>query len=142
MGVMGLETSSSGRWGPPQPISLPGSQREYQTVDYHKNNLRNLRKASKQNAADGDDGRRSRPMRALPPDPRTLMEANKKRYEHVQSKVSAWASTTSIPDSLDSVTQSPKKVARIFQILIDACTIFVLEIMFKRLQKYKCYLLL
>lgn len=112
MGVMGLESSSSGRWGPPQPISLPGSQ-SYQNVDFHKNNLRNLRKASKQNGADradGEDGRRSRPMRALPPDPRTLMEANKKRYEHVQSKVSAWASTTSIPDSLDSTPQSPKKV--------------------------------
>ena len=113
MGVMGLETPSSGRWGPPQPISLPGSQREYNNVDFHKNNLRNLRKASKQNGADkGIDGEgRSRPMRALPPDPRTLMEANKKRYEHVQSKVSAWASTTSIPDSLDSSPKSPKKVS-------------------------------
>ena len=113
MGIMGLESSSSGRWGPPQPISLPGSQ-SYQNVDFHKNNLRNLRKASKQNGADrieGEDGRRSRPMRALPPDPRTLMEANKKRYEHVQSKVSAWASTTSIPDSLDSTPQSPRKVS-------------------------------
>lgn len=113
---MGLEPSSSGRWGPPQPISLPGSHREYQNVDYHKNNLRNLRKQSKRNGEDKgnmdgmDDGRRSRPMRALPPDPRTLMEANKKRYEHVQSKVSAWASTTSIPDSLASTPKSPKKV--------------------------------
>ena len=132
MGVMGLETSSSGRWGPPQPISLPGSQREYQTVDYHKNNLRNLRKASKQNATDGEDGRRSRPMRALPPDPRTLIEANKKRYEHVQSKVSAWASTTSIPDSLDSVTQSPKKVAQIFRTLTNAGIIFTFRIMFTK----------
>lgn len=53
---------------------------------------------------------RTRPMRALPPDPRTLMEANKKRYDHVQSKVSAWASTTSIPDSLCSTPKSPQKV--------------------------------
>ena len=113
MGVMGLEPSSSGRWGPPQPISLPGSNREYHNVDYHKNNLRNLRKLSKKNGEGTmdsiDNNGRSRPMRALPPDPRTLMEANKKRYEHVQSKVSAWASTTSIPDSLASTPNSPKK---------------------------------
>ena len=118
---MGLEPSSTGRWGPPQPISLPGSNREYQNVDYHKNNLRNLRRQSKKNGEgtmDGmDDNRRSRPMRALPPDPRTMMEANKKRYEHVQSKVSAWASTTSIPDSLASTPKSPKKV--IFRIVTD-----------------------
>ena len=116
MGVMGIEPSSSGRWGPPQPISLPGSHREYQSVDYHKNNLRNLRKLSKRNSDDrgnmdsADDGRRNRPMRALPPDPRTLMEANKKRFEHVQSRVSAWASTSSIPDSPSSTPKSPKKV--------------------------------
>ena len=112
MGVMGFEPSSSGRWGPPQPISLPGSSREYQSVDYHKNNLRNLRKMSKENGevSVGGSRPRTRPMRALPPDPRTLMEANKKRYDHVQSKVSAWASTTSIPDSLCSTPKSPQKV--------------------------------
>ena len=112
MGVMGFEPSSSGRWGPPQPISLPGSSREYQSVDYHKNNLRNLRKMSKENGEVNVGGSRprTRPMRALPPDPRTLMEANKKRYDHVQSKVSAWASTTSIPDSLCSTPKSPQKV--------------------------------
>ena len=109
---MGFEPSSSGRWGPPQPISLPGSSREYQSVDYHKNNLRNLRKMSKENGevSVGGSRPRTRPMRALPPDPRTLMEANKKRYDHVQSKVSAWASTTSIPDSLCSTPKSPQKV--------------------------------
>ena len=115
MGLMGIEPSSSGRWGPPQPISLPGSNREYQNVDYHKNNLRNLRKHSKKNGEGTMEGaddklRRSRPMRALPPDPRPLIAANKKRYEHVQSKVSAWASTTSIPDSLASTPKSPNKV--------------------------------
>ena len=130
MGIMGLDApSSSGRWGPPQPISLPGSNREYQNVDYHKNNLRNLRRQSKKNGEgtmDGmDDNRRSRPMRALPPDPRTLMEANKKRYEHVQSKVSAWASTTSIPDSLASTPKSPKKV--IFGIIKELSILRVLN---------------
>ena len=120
MGVMGLEPSSSGRWGPPQPISLPGSHREYQNVDYHKNNLRNLRKLSKQNSndkgnmnsLDGSGTVRSRPMRALPPDPRTLIQANKKRYEHVTSKVSAWASTSSIPGSPSS---TPKEVTIFFE---------------------------
>ena len=118
MGVMGLEPSSSGRWGPPQPISLPGSNREYQSVDYHKNNLRHLRRISKINSEDrgstDNDGRRNRPMRALPPDPRTLMEVNKKKFKNIQSKVSAWVSTPSIPDSPSSTPKSPKKVRLIF----------------------------
>ena len=66
----------------------------------------------------------SDPMRALPPDPRTLMEANKKRYEHVQSKIGAWASTTSIPDSLASTPKSPKKVAFIMRKWLSTLTIF------------------
>ena len=115
---MGLETMSSGRWGPPQPISLPGSHREYQSVDYHKNNLRHLRKLSKKNSEDRttsdnmEDNRRSRPMRALPPDPRILIEANKKRFQHVTSRVSAWASTSSIPDSPSSTPKSTQKVLK------------------------------
>ena len=119
MGVMGLEPSSSGRWGPPQPISLPGSNREYQSIDYHKNNLRHLRKISKKNSEDRgsteNDERRTRPMRALPPDPRTLMEVNKKKFKNIQSKVSAWVSTPSIPDSPSSTPKSPKKVRLIFE---------------------------
>ena len=87
MGVMEIQpvAASNRTWGPP---SLPAT---FLKKDYHKSNLKHLKKLSLRNrenaavqaAAQAQEG----PVKAS-----HIIQANKKRYDHVQSRVSAWKS--------------------------------------------------
>ena len=115
MGVMELESSGgSGRWGPP---SLPASLLK-NTKDFHKNNLKHLKKLSLRNrenaaaaaaaaaAANSDADPASADVVAGPIKASHTIQTAKK-YDHVQSRVSAWKKTAG-----GDHTSSPTKAGK------------------------------
>ena len=66
-------------------------------VDYHRENLRQLKKMS-QLAKMRKESAENKPLKAF-----ALTEANKKKFDHVQSKVQEWVVSTTAAAGRDSV---------------------------------------
>ena len=73
---MGLMTEAPWEYYQPPPASTSGGN----SVDHHRENLRNLKKIS-QLARMKKEEEANKPMKAF-----ALTEANKKKFDHVQSK--------------------------------------------------------
>ena len=78
---MGLMTETPWEYYQPPPSTVS-------TVDYHKENLRQLKKMS-QLAKMRKESNENKPLKAF-----ALTEANRKKFDHVQSKVQDWVENT------------------------------------------------
>jgi len=96
---MGLMTEAPWEYYQPPPASTSGGN----SVDHHRENLRNLKKIS-QLARMKKEEEANKPMKAF-----ALTEANKKKFDHVQSKVQEWVVNTGRESTVKSFLRGHQK---------------------------------
>ena len=84
---------------PPTPSTVTSNQ----NVDYHRENLRQLRKMQHLAKLKKED-EANQPLKAF-----ALTEANKKKFDHVQSKVQEWVTNVGSENSVKSFLRSHQK---------------------------------
>ena len=93
---MGLMTET------PWEAALSVNSMSHSNVDYHRENLKQLKKMQ-QMARMKKEAEANKPLKAFPS---ALTEANKKKFDHVQSKVQEWVVSTNNGGSRESSSNS------------------------------------
>ena len=88
----------------PWEAALSVNSMSHSNVDYHRENLKQLKKMQ-QMAKLKKEAEANKPMKAFG-FPSDLTEANKKKFDHVQSKVQEWVVSTNNGGSRESSSNS------------------------------------